>query len=700
MPLLGMDTAALLRKLEPLVPEKVRHWHRVRDTADADIRALVDREIAHTAHQLLGNYRKKILLSLPARDVAKGTIHLGTAVYDQPKWPVGISDSELLQNLAIFGRSGAGKTNVAFHLLDQLVARKVPFLFLDWKRTARHLLPHLKHRVAVYTAGRSLAPMQFNPFIPPPGIESHIYLNLLIDVLAAAYTLGEGAKSVVQRAISACYQAKNWPTPQDVLSAVEAQEARNRAAGWQVSAQRALQSLVFSKVLEASPAGQEDLIQSLAEGSTIIELDGLDESTKRFLVPMLCLWLYRIKLASGVRERLTFVIFVEEAHHVLYRQEHRAKESVMNMLLRQCREIGIGMVVIDQHPHLISSAALGNTYTGICLNLKDPSDISRAAGLSLVDDTEKHSFSMLPVGQAIVKLQDRWRRPFLVQFPLVDVAKGAVTDERLSALLSGSLTGSALKRRVAGESKGIPRILGRDSVLEEDGLRLMEDVLEHPEDGVRVRYARLGMSTRRGHALKEQLVRQGWLEQALIETGQTRKLLLRLSSEARNALGMNTAAGRGSLAHEYWKQHYAHKFEEQGYIVVLEYPRVGGQVDVYASKEAERVGIEVETGKSDVVGNVKNCLLSNFDRALVVATDEAAMAKVERQLGKAGLLIPGRVKVVLRAACEGVERLHEQPGRAEALIGWDAQGEAATPFDSDSDERGVDQGLENLDRRR
>jgi len=51
------------------------------------------------------------------------------------------------------------------------------------------------------------------------------------------------------------------------------------------------------------------------------------------------------------------------------------------MLLRQCREIGIAIIVVDQHPALISSGCLGNTYTTICLNLKDPSDINKAAAL-------------------------------------------------------------------------------------------------------------------------------------------------------------------------------------------------------------------------------------------------------------------------------------------------------------------------------
>ena len=75
---------------------------------------------------------------------------------------------------------------------------------------------------------------------------------------------------------------------------------------------------------------------------------------------------------------------------------------------------------------------------------------------------------------------------------------------------------------------------------------------------------------------------------------------------------------------------------------------VGGRVDALAVKNGERGGIEVDTGKSDVVANVLNCLQSGFGRILVVATTEVALLKTERDLGRAGPSIPRRVKLGLR----------------------------------------------------
>ena len=80
----------------------------------------------------------------------------------------------------------------------------------------------------------------------------------------------------------------------------------------------------------------------------------------------------------------------------------------------------------------------------------------------------------------------------------------------------------------------------------------------------------------------------------------------------------------------------------------MEALRKSGNVDVVARKGAENIAIEVETGKSDVVWNVRQDLLSNYDKILIVATDERALKKVEQKLARAGLVIPNRIEVILR----------------------------------------------------
>ncbi len=82
---LRMDTDYLLRKLQPLIPEKVRHWRRAKQQADPETTARLDRVIAEAAYHELGEFPDKLLLSLPPKEKAKGSFHIGTILYDRPK---------------------------------------------------------------------------------------------------------------------------------------------------------------------------------------------------------------------------------------------------------------------------------------------------------------------------------------------------------------------------------------------------------------------------------------------------------------------------------------------------------------------------------------------------------------------------------------------------------------------------------------
>jgi hypothetical protein len=174
------------------------------------------------------------------------------------------------------------------------------------------------------------------------------------------------------------------------------------------------------------------------------------------------------------------------------------------------------------------------------------------------------------------------------------------------------------------------------------------DILTFPADGVKVRYKRLHMSTGSGNRLKELLVHQGWLESQTVDIGQTRKTCLRLTKQAADALNLgDTAPQHGSIVHEYWKHYYAQRFAEQGYQIALEVPRISGRTDVVARKDDRKIAIEIETGKSDFVRNIRQDLAAKYDRIIVVATDKKAFEKIEQGLANAGLMGINRVEIKL-----------------------------------------------------
>jgi len=123
-----------------------------------------------------------------------------------------------------------------------------------------------------------------------------------------------------------------------------------------------------------------------------------------------------------------------------------------------------------------------------------------------------------------------------------------------------------------------------------------------------------------------------------------------LTKQSKDALGLDTSEPQhGSIIHEYWKRFYAQRFREQGYNVEFEVSRQSGRVDIVAQKDSERIAIEIETGKSDFVRNIQQDLAAKYNKILIIATNKLAFKKIEKKLAQAGLLIAGRVDIVLVA---------------------------------------------------
>ena len=90
------------------------------------------------------NYRydeEKIFLVPPKKEDAYGEYQLGTVEYaDKEFYSFGLRENEWIQHVSIFGRSGCGKTNLVFTIINNFVEIGKPFMIFDWKRNYRDLL--------------------------------------------------------------------------------------------------------------------------------------------------------------------------------------------------------------------------------------------------------------------------------------------------------------------------------------------------------------------------------------------------------------------------------------------------------------------------------------------------------------------------------------------------------------------------------
>ena len=102
-----------------------------------------------------------------------------------------------------------------------------------------------------------------------------------------------------------------------------------------------------------------------------------------------------------------------------------------------------------------------------------------------------------------------------------------------------------------------------------------------------------------------------------------------------------------SFEHEYWKYKIAGIYRKKGYKVILEYSIGDGKkVDVVAEKDGKRIAIEIESGKSDGLYNIKKDLVEGFDEVISIFLMKGIKGKILLRLKELGLDKEGRVKLV------------------------------------------------------
>ena len=639
-----MEVEEICRKLKPVIGRKAEQWwlaYLAEDpTGKREIETALN--ILAAKHLSGGLSEKRVHLSVPPQETAHGDYNIGQVIYNgRTLHPFGLREEEWIQHTAIFGRSGAGKTNTVFIILENILDHKKPFLIFDWKRNYRDLLAVRDDEILVYTVGRNAVPFSFNPLIPPTGIDASTWLKKLIEIIAHAYYLGEGVMYLLQEALHAVYKdfgvyagkPEKYPTFQDVLRWLEDHPAKGRKALWMDSALRGVKSICFGHMGTVVNTSQQSNIAGLLEKNVILELDSLTNADKTLIIESLLLWIHHYRLCQPERETLKHFLIIEEAHHILLRRTGAGSggEAITDTTLREIRELGEAIVLVDQHPSLISVPAMGNTYTTIAMNVKHRSDVNALGGAMLLDDEQKELIGRLPIGEAVVKLQGRWQEPFHIQIPLRPIRKGSVSDEALvqrMAPLNVSLPNQAAHDPQPCDSGEAPDLSERE-------LNFLIDVLQRPLAGAVERYRGLGLSRRKGNTIRESLINKDCLSPVDIALHCGKTVLVDLTETGRRVLRANgfeeTKRRRESLEHDYWKQTIGEMLRKKGWTVHIEL-EVNGYTDIVAQKGERKAAIEIETGKSDWKANLQKNVKKGFEEIMILATRPEAYEKISKEM--------------------------------------------------------------------
>lgn len=470
----------------------------------------------------------------PPSAVAAGEIPLGTVYYNSKDMhPFGLNKNDLMYHVGLFGATGTGKTNAAHILASEIHKQGIPLWVFEFKRSWRELraLPQFQD-LLIYTVGRyDVAPITFNPLIPPEGVDPHSWIKKLSHAVSHSFFLGQGVLYLLEVILLRLYEefgvfAGNpvkYPTFRDVLRLLRNYPIKSgRESLWLSSAMRAIHSLCFGQMDRIVNGQSNDDLKKLVNHAVIFEMDSLAHEDKVFFTECTMLWLYEHYQAKQVREKLQHVVILEEAHNIAGRQarEDPSSRAIVDIMFRQSREYGLGLVIIDQMPSAISKTALANVHCLLGMGVKEKADVVALAGAMLLDREQSEILGRLPLGTAIVRMHRKGLiEPFMLRTPLMPISKGNMSDEMIHSVMQ-----PFIRQTEQPDDPG----QAPSPKLTESEMAFLQDVAMMPDSGVVARYTRLGLSGRQGDKAKRSLIDQGLIEETekLMPRGRTKVIRL------------------------------------------------------------------------------------------------------------------------------------------------------------------------------
>ena len=600
-----------LRILKPILPQKQWDYLRLRFILEKDIRKrfeienLIDLLIAKNVP---GLQMDQILLPPPDVKELSGDYPIGRINYPNNKSIIfGIRENEWIKHCGIFGKTGSGKTTLMVRILQELCRKDKPFLIFDYKRNYRDLLKHPdfeNQNILIFTVGRNnVVPFQFNPKVGPDGVEDYVWIKQLAQIIEKVYLLGPGANDVFM-------ESAGLDTFRQMQEKVLKQKKRARELLWWASVKRTLNAINYPGLGEVVNCQRGYPIPELLNKRVILELDGLSNSDQAFIIGSLLLWIYHYRLRQPEREVLKHFIIIEEAHHLFL--ETRKEEDIADIIMREIRELGEAIIVIDQHPSKMSVSALGNLSTKFALTLSLNQDVMAIANAMLLGKDERRYLAMLTLGQCVCR-SDRFTLPILLTIDNFPIQKGSVTDEDLKTLMAGYLTDWKPENPAFSKQGPIHSIQNQET-LSPLGRIILENIEIKPFIGFVKRFKDLGLRIPDGYKAIEELTAMRLVTPLTIDS----QRLYELTLKGTEKLGRKVShRGRGGLEHRYYIEKIKDHYQARAGFTFIE----KDNIDIVIYQGDRTLAIQMETGKSDVHANIMKLCRYKADLKYILATN-------------------------------------------------------------------------------
>ena len=595
-------------------------------------------------------------------NIVNGPIRIGRVFNPHSKIPIifGLNLHELLQNLLAFARAGGGKTNLIMIILNELIRLGVNFLVIDFKKDYRHLIKdHDSIRVFNWRN------FKINPLVPPKNTHPVQWIQILSDIFFESFydTTPIAAKSAFLDLVAQEYKKFElrygrgvYPNLFDIdKSILNISNKKEGGSGHFKERLLTCHSRIkpLLTILEDMLDCQEGFtVEDILNNNCVIELDGVTDEIQSFLVNYIFYFIFTYRINNVHRGRLALHALIFDEAKKVCSKDKISSSSVFSRLVSQSREFGEAALFSDQMPSILGHAVLANVYTLIGLNLSATKDINQMAYAMGLNSEQRAYINRIPVGSAIVKLADRFTRPFLIKIPEYKIQKD-VNDDVLERFMSPHLAEFKFKPRISKQEERCSQSIFEDDIelskndnqdpatpttnipfdLTEKEFSVLMDVKSHPFLSITERNQSLGFTNYRANRICKTLLEKSLVNEIVIKLGHRgrSKKYLELTDIAQEVIGrQNLGHGKGGFEHVYHQQHLQRVFQQQGYEKAIIEEFVNGKaVDIGIHKNDISIAVELAMTPGGEVSNFEKDYKAGWRKVWSVCKDQMIFNQVQ-----------------------------------------------------------------------
>ena len=358
---------------------------------------------------------------------------------------VNLDLNSLAMHTFVTGSTGAGKSNVIYHLLTEVKNKGIPFLVIE---PAKGEYKTVFTDVKCYGTNPLVGEMlRINPFSFPKQVHVLEHIDRIVEIFNVCWPMYAAMPAVLKESIEKAYVSAGWdldlsqnekidglfPTFDDVLyelnktinSSDYSADTKGDYIGSLSTRIKSLTNGINGRVFVSN----EMDLSRLFDENAIIDISRVGSvETKSLIMGFVVLKLqeYRMANTEGINSELKHITVLEEAHNLLKKTSTEQNSDSANMVgksvemlsntIAEIRTFGEGFVIVDQAPNLLDTAAIRNTNTKIVLRLPEGNDREITGKSMALKDQQYDELSKLPTGVAAI-YQNDWQEAVLCKIP-------------------------------------------------------------------------------------------------------------------------------------------------------------------------------------------------------------------------------------------------------------------------------------------